>query len=142
MEDNDANRIAHLSMIQEVIKRQASNSFLVKGWSLTLASALVALAIANKSTDIAYLVLIPVVIFWILDVYWLRQERLYRSLYNKVRTAGSGSLEGNMFSMETTPVGVPSLLRTTFNPTIILLHGSLIVAALLIILSGNISISL
>jgi len=33
-------KLKHLEMIQDVIKRMASNSFLLKGWSLTLVVAL------------------------------------------------------------------------------------------------------
>jgi hypothetical protein len=37
-------QIAHLQMIQAVITRMGSNSFLLKGWSVTLVAALFALA--------------------------------------------------------------------------------------------------
>ncbi|MEN9503463.1 MAG: hypothetical protein RI964_2748 [Pseudomonadota bacterium] len=37
-------RLKHLEMLQQVITRMASNSFLIKGWSITLISALLAFA--------------------------------------------------------------------------------------------------
>ena len=135
MQDNDPNRIAHLGMIEEVVKRQASNSFIVKGWSLTLVSALAALSITNKSVEIAFLIVIPAMVFWGLDVYWLRQEKLFRGLYNYVRTAEPGSLESKMFSMDTSiaPETV-SVFRTIFNPTIVPLHGVILAATIVVII--------
>ena len=40
-------KVAHLGMLQSVISRLSTNSFLVKGWSITLVSALFALAAAD-----------------------------------------------------------------------------------------------
>ena len=42
-------KIAYLQMIQAVIARMAGNSFLIKGWSVTLVAALFALAAANTN---------------------------------------------------------------------------------------------
>ena len=40
-------KIAHLQMIQAIITRLGQNSFLVKGWSVGLISALFALSASN-----------------------------------------------------------------------------------------------
>jgi hypothetical protein len=76
----------HLSFIQGIVARQASNSFLVKGWSLTLCTALVAFSVQGHRPAFGVVAILPCCLFMILDVYYLRQERLFRSLYNKVRT--------------------------------------------------------
>lgn len=78
--------IKHLEMIQGVINRMASNSFLLKGWAVTLVSAMFALSQSQKDIKIFVLMaLIPTIIFWILDAFYLRQERLFRFLYDDVR---------------------------------------------------------
>lgn len=76
----------HLEFIQHIITRMANNSFLLKGWSLTISTAIVGLA--SKSEGIAgdYFMLFPVVLFWYLDSYYLSQERAFRKLYKKVST--------------------------------------------------------
>lgn len=58
---------------------------MLKGWAVTLVAGIFALA--GKDTDKLYfwVAYIPVIIFWGLDAYYLLQERLYRSLYDKVR---------------------------------------------------------
>lgn len=85
-------KIRHLEMIENVINRLANNSFLIKGWAVTLAAAVVALS-GKGNVALAFL---PIVSFWILDGYFLRQERLFRSLYEHVRTDPSTD-----FSMHT-----------------------------------------
>ena len=79
------NKVAHLEMIQVIITRMASNSFLINGWSVTLVAALFALAAANTNERFVYLAYFPAFMFWALDAYFLRQERLFRKLYDHVR---------------------------------------------------------
>ncbi|WP_118802756.1 hypothetical protein [Haemophilus haemolyticus] len=78
-------KIKYLEFIQSVITRMSSNSFSLKGWSVTLVSGI--LALANKDANKGYflVVYIPVLFFWLLDSYYLHQERLYRALYDEVR---------------------------------------------------------
>ncbi len=78
-------KLKHLEMIQAVINRLASNSFRVKGWSVVLVTALLALGAQNGSARMALVSLIPVLVFWGLDGYYLSQERLFRALFNCVR---------------------------------------------------------
>lgn len=77
-------KIRYLEMIQGVINRMASNSFMLKGWAVTLVAGIFALA--TKDVDKLYFLVayIPVIIFWGLDSYYLMQEKLYRELYEKV----------------------------------------------------------
>lgn len=78
-------KIKHLEFIQSTINRMASNSFIMKGWAITLVAALFALS--SKDADKNYIVIafLPVIIFWILDGYFLSRERAFRLLYDKVR---------------------------------------------------------
>ena len=97
MENN--NKITHLEMVQGIINRMASNSFMLKGWAVTLVAGIFALA--SKDTDKLYFLIayIPIVVFWGLDSYYLLQERLYRALYNKVRLLNEKDVD---FSMKAT----------------------------------------
>ena len=49
------NKRKHLEFIQSVIARMNSNSFLIKGWSITLVSALFALAAKDSNLNLNYL---------------------------------------------------------------------------------------
>lgn len=80
MEDNKLHdcMLKEIDLIQEVIKRMAHNSFLIKGWTVTL---VLGTFLFNGKALLAF---IPLISFWYLDAYFLRQERLYRRLYNWV----------------------------------------------------------
>jgi hypothetical protein len=75
---------SHLALVQGIISRQAGNSFLIKGWALTIAVALDGFAIGRSSWQIAALGVAPVLIFAWLDAYYFRQERLFRCLYDAI----------------------------------------------------------
>lgn len=79
------NKRKHLELVQGIINRMSSNSFMLKGWAVSLVVGIFALA--EKDTDRLYFLVayIPIIIFWGLDAYYLLQERLYCSLYDKIR---------------------------------------------------------
>ena len=93
------NKHKHLELVQGVINRIASNSFMLKGWAVTLVAGIFALA--GKDTDKLYFLVayVPVLVFWGLDAYYLLQERLYRSLYEKVRATEEDDID---FSLNAT----------------------------------------
>ncbi len=71
--------LKEIEIIQEIIKRMAFNSFLIKGWTVTLVAVTLLLKGSKYQILIAY---IPLFVFWYLDAYFLWQERLYRQLYS------------------------------------------------------------
>ncbi len=73
--------LKEIELIQDIIKRMAFNSFLIKGWTITLVAITLLLKGGKYHVLIAY---IPLLVFWFLDAYFLWQERLYRRLYNWV----------------------------------------------------------
>ena len=79
------NKIEHLKMVQNTISRMSANSFNLKGWSITLITGLVALHKNSLAIISPLLFLLPLLVFWGLDAYYLYQERLFRRLYDKVR---------------------------------------------------------
>ncbi len=85
--DHKDHVVKHLEMIQGIVNRLGSNSFQLKGWSMTLIVAAVVL-IARFDLQSPYIILVlvlPIVGFWILDGYFLWQERLFRKVYDEVR---------------------------------------------------------
>ena len=76
--------------------RLSQNSFLLKGWSVVLISALFALSAPNSNVSFIFVAYFPAVVFWGLDGYFLWQERLYRALYNHVRKLDPGDIDFSM----------------------------------------------
>ena len=77
-------KIAHLGFIQSVINRVANNSFLIKGWAVTLVAAVLSLSSNDSNKNYFLIALIPTFIFWAMDAYFFYQEKLYRELYYAV----------------------------------------------------------
>lgn len=74
-----------IDLIQACISRMANNSFLLKGWAITIIA--VGLALTDKAPDqaaISTIVLIPLFCFWFLDAFFLRTEKMYREMYKWV----------------------------------------------------------
>ena len=65
------NKRKHLELIQGIINRMAGNSFLLKGWSVTLVSAVFALSAKDANHAYFSIAYFPVIMFWILDGYFL-----------------------------------------------------------------------
>lgn len=89
-------KLKHLDFIQLVITRMNVNSFLVKGWAVTLVAAMFAFAAKDANSRYGWITLIVTFIFWILDAYYLSQERQYRELYNEIRVKEEESIDFNM----------------------------------------------
>lgn len=126
-------KLKHLEFIQGVINRLSTNSFLLKGWSVVIVSALFALS-ANKSNALfVILAFIPATVFWGLDGYFLSIERIYRKHYERVRTKDPEEID---FSMNTSDLqgGFREWLSATFSKTLIPFHGALISAIILVML--------
>jgi hypothetical protein len=125
------NKRAHLLMIQNIIDRLSQNSFLIKGWTISIVAALLALAAQNTNLVFIYLAYFPSIVFWLLDGYFLRQERLYRALFNQVRLANEDEVD---FSLDTSPFqsSVPNWSHILGSRTIFLFHGSIIFSILIV----------
>jgi len=80
-EDRRTYLLKEIDIVQDVINRMAHNSFLIKGWTVTLVVATLLLKGRDIQVLLAY---IPLVVFWFLDAYFLWQERMYRKLYEWV----------------------------------------------------------
>jgi hypothetical protein len=71
--DFEENRIKHLEMIQAVISRLGTNSFLVKGLAVTVSGAFLGFAVSGKEWGLALAGLLPVMMFWYLPSLRARQ---------------------------------------------------------------------
>jgi hypothetical protein len=123
-------RVKYLEMIQAIVTRMAGNSFLVKGWTVTIVAALIAVAAKEAEVRFALVALLPAFPFWGLDAYYLRYERLFRELYNDVRVASDEKLTDDPYSLSIAPYveKCPSWFRTLRTAHVVALHGALIAA--------------
>lgn len=130
----EVNKLKHLEMIQGVINRMAGNSFLIKGWCVTLVGAIIALASKDDDKRFIAVAYYPVVMFWLLDGFFLNQERLYRSLYDAVRLKLEVAIDFSMDAKAVPPPPgkkKPTWLRALFSRTLLLFYGVMVGAILL-----------
>ncbi len=117
-----ASKLKHLDLIQGVINRMASNSFSLKNWTVVLVSALFALAAKNSNTIFIAIAFLPAAAFWLLDGYFLRQERLYRKLYDYVRKLEEKDIDFSMNTSDFIP-HVDSWFRVCSSKTLVIFYG-------------------
>lgn len=117
--------IKHLELIQGIVNRLAGNSFMIKGWSVTLVSALFVLAVKDVDVRYSLIAFFPVPFFWGLDGYFLAKERQFRDLYNAVRKMPESAIN---FSMDVEPyaIGRNTWMRSVFSETLIPFHGVMV----------------
>jgi hypothetical protein len=121
----------HLEFIQNVILRMNNNSFLIKGWAITLISALFALASKDASRNYAMVSYIVIPVFWILDGFLISNERKFRALHKKVSLQSDDSID---FNMDTTSFNDKNRtwIMGIFSKTLILFYGISIVVTLFV----------
>lgn len=124
-------KIKHLEFLQNVITRMNSNSFLIKGWTITLVSALFALASKDANTNYVLVSYIAIPIFWMLDAFFLSQERQYRDLYAEVAVKSETDID---FSMNASGYckGDRTWTGGFFSQTLIPFYGISIVTTLIV----------
>lgn len=117
--------LKEIDIVQEIIKRMAFNSFMIKGWAITLVVVTLLLKGAKHQVLIAF---IPLLVFWFLDAYFLWQERMYRRLYdwvisNRLKT-DEHLFDMNAYRFKDT---VQSRFRIMFSITLGWFYGSVAV---------------
>lgn len=131
MDNNDLRDylFKEVGTVQDITGRMANNSFLVKGWAVTL---IVASLIIKGAMYHHYVSFLPWFVFWCLDAYFLRMERLYRKLYDWLIINRQKSeeflLDMNKASLEKRfGEEVSSLLQVMFSKTLVTFYGALLV---------------
>ncbi len=106
MAENEIVYGQYFTIIQNVINRMAQNSFLIKAWAVTLIAAITVLTFSIINILIFGVLLVITIIFWVLDSYYLKLEKLYRHLYNaKVEDYNNNQIRKSMklFDMDYEP---------------------------------------
>jgi hypothetical protein len=122
------NKIKHLEFIQQVITRMNANSFIIKGWTITLIAALFALAAKDANENYIIVSYIPIPIFWILDGFYVFQERQYTELYKNIAAKDPNDID---FSMDASR-NSNYWLEGIFSKTLIAFYGASIIVTIIV----------
>lgn len=127
----------HLEFLQNNISRMNQCSFHMKGWAITLASAMVAVFVTSITKEnpgnkiYIYAAIASTVLFWSLDALYLSKERKFIAIYNDVIGVGDGTS-----AIEVNEYDIPlkkyhgwkySLFCAMMSLSEILLYGSIVV---------------
>lgn len=125
-------KIKHLEFIQTTINRMANNSFLLKGWAITVVGGLLAFGFDNLNYQHIFISLITLFFFWVLDGYYLHQEKLFRELYERIAKKKEDEIN---FSMKTERCEKDEdWFACIFSPTLRIFYGGLLGAYIIILI--------
>lgn len=113
-----------LDLVQGVINRMANNSFLLKGWIVSL--VVIVLALSNDSLAsqnplwIGILLLVVILCFWYLDAFFLHREKCYRELYKDILKKRANNDRSNLYNLNFEPYKeqVESIWKVMFSNTL------------------------
>lgn len=124
-----------IDLIQGCIKRMASNSFLVKGWALSVFAGVTAITKGENLNNIALLIcttLVPFVCFWILDAYFLQTERRFRLMYSDHLEKKGKNDYCNLYDLNPNRYKVDSICKVMWSITLRVFYGVPFVSSIVI----------
>jgi hypothetical protein len=130
-ESNKEILLKEIDTIQSIINRVASNSFLIKGWTITLVVGILLLENITTARIQITIAFVPLILFWLLDSYFLYQERLYRKLYEWVAENRLKNKD-HLLSMKTDRFKKDiSEYKVPFSRTLFLFYGGIFLSIVL-----------
>ena len=126
----------HLELAQAVITRMSSNSFLFKGWSITLVAAISAFAAKDTNRALMTIPVVSTLLFWAIDSYYLMLERAFRNIYNDVVTKDPDTIDYNL-----TPANVDKTfkawVKVICRPLLVGFYGVVLIMLIILLLILN-----
>jgi hypothetical protein len=121
----------HLEFIQNTVMRLNENSFKIKELAVALTTAVATIYTKDKSSKVLLAAIFPILILWVLDAYYLQQERKFRGIYEDV----AGLKKQNIIKEYEMPIDKYNskidkkfrLINTLFSPTIFWFYALMII---------------
>lgn len=120
-----------IDLIQSCISRMANNSFLVKGWLISLLAIIFTIKGNDMNNYLIFPLLSLILAFWFLDAFFLRAERLYRKLYKWVIEHRKNNILYFQYDLDLYRLSEinkdHSIIKVMFSNTILIFYGSVFV---------------
>lgn len=135
-----------IDLIQGCINRMAKNSFVIKGWVMSLVA--VVLALLPQTFDIRLLSAIGIIVslcFYFLDAYFLKMERMYRWKYEWVIEKRLSTddyffdlnpLNRNMWLEKRIEKGEPKVIDVMISKTLIPIYLPIVLLCVLVFINS------
>ncbi len=132
------NKIKHLEMVEAIIERMAKNCFQLKGWAMTLVAIVGSLAAKDSDKRFIILAFIPIIVFWLLDAYYLQQERRYKALYREIAEKKEEEIDFNLNTRKVRyldeEVKRICFCKCVFSLSELLFYGALFLSLLILVI--------
>ena len=135
--DNETKLHKEIDLIQNCINRMTKNSFMLKGWTISLVAVVLALTADKLNPFFLFCsVFIPILCFWYLDALFLQAEKMYREMYNWVlEERKKDNLE---YQYDLNPIRfkkcVESHFHVMFSQTLSIFYGIPLLVVLIVII--------
>lgn len=134
-----------IDLIQNCINRMAQNSFMLKGWALTIFAGVTAFTKGENFSEpvtLIFTTIVPFVCFWILDTFFLQTEKKYRRMYEEMLIKRKANNSDGQYDLNPRRFKVECFLRVMFSLTLVLFYGIPLLASvvLLVIKLNNVFI--
>ena len=107
------------------------NSFKIKGWTVTVVSAILAFAIDKNKPNLIWVTFVPTILFWLLDGFFLCTDKKYRDLYDEVKVKKDDEIDFNM-KTSTFKTFDNKHNEALFSPTFKMFYGGIVLIIFLI----------
>lgn len=128
-------KLKHLDYLQNNVSRMNQCSFQTKGLEIAIIAALLAIYATSISAEkpagnaiFIFVAVIPSLLFWVLDSYYLAKERDYRKLYDLVADLEQSEKEIKPFCLDTSVLvdEQSGFFKTMWSVTEVSLYGSIV----------------
>ncbi len=116
-------KLKYLEMLQAAISRMSGFSFVAKGWSVTLATAVMGFMVKDGGPKFALIGVVVIALFWLIDAYYLGLEKEFRTLFS----AAVATPANPTFNMKP-EMGRCAMMRAAFRPALLMVHLPLLIA--------------
>ena len=130
----------YLEFLQNNISRMNTNSVQTKGWCVAIVAALLAIFADTNNLLFVYVSLIPIILFCILDAFYLLQEHKFIAMYNSFIKGDDKSPKVYEMPMKEFEKGFFAFLNALKSWSVLPVYGLLFVLVLLINLKCDMSI--
>ena len=127
-----------IDLIQGCINRMAQNSFMLKGWALTIFAGVTAFTKGENFSDSITLVcttIIPFVCFWILDTFFLHTEKKYRKMYEDMLTKRKVNNTEGQYELNPKTIKVDCFFKVMFSVTMVIFYGIPLLASIVLLVN-------
>jgi hypothetical protein len=116
----------HLDILQAAIARMAGYCFIAKGWSVTLTVAVLGFAAEEGGLRFLWIGALAVLLFWLIDAYYLALERGFRDLF---QAAVLRLQQGAPETFDLAPAaGLRKTVRAAVSASVLMVHPPLLAA--------------